>query len=132
MPQQGSIHKIFSVISEMKSPISLVVVFAITVEVISTSSSANAPLAKAGITSDFLFLNILALANTYTFLAASDKVWERLQWGDLLRGGEHLTTFLALNSGTGLAGWTRMLFRRRKYNTSGHPRIWSALRYVSY
>lgn len=128
MQNQSGFKRIGSLFSEMRSPISLVVVLAITVGIIYTSPSADAPLAKAGITSGFLVLNILALANTYTFLAASDKVWERLQWGDLLRGGEHLTTFLALNSSTGLAGWTTMLFRRRKYNTAGHPRVWSGLR----
>jgi len=126
--QKSRFEKVSSHLLDMKSPISLVVVFAITVGMIYTSPSADAPLAKAGITSGFLILNILALANAYTFLAASDKVWERLQWGDVLKGGEDLTTFLALSSSTGLAGWTRMLFRRRKYDNAGHARTWSFLR----
>jgi len=122
---EGIFKRALSFISEMKSPISLILVYAITVGIISTSSSANGLLAKTGITSGFLLLNILALANNYAFVAAVDKVWERFQWGDLLRGGEHLTTFLALSSSTGPAGWIRMLFRRRKYSTDGYPRFWS-------
>lgn len=131
-PRKHSFKKALSLLSDLKSLISLVLVYGITVGMISTSSSADAPVAKAGVTSGFLVLNILALANTYTFLAASDKVWERLQWGDLLRGGENMATFLALNSSTGLAGWTRMLLRKRKYTSGGHPRLWSFGRYVTY
>lgn len=118
-------ERLLSFLSEMRSPMSLILVYSLTVGIISTASSVYGPLAKTGMTSGFLLLNILALANNYAFLAAADKVWECLQWGDLLRGGGRLSTFLALSSSTGPAGWMTMLFRWKRYDSGGHPRLWS-------
>lgn len=127
----------------MKGPISLIVLFVITTPIILTSSDLNGPLARLGVTYGFLVLNILAILNNYAIVAATDRAWESLQWGPLLRDGQELTNFLALSTSSGMSGWIRILFtspgvrhgqtaedRRKRINKrEGNPRMWSSGRY---
>lgn len=129
----------------MKGPISLIVLFVITTPIILTSSDLNGPLARLGVTYGFLVLNILAILNNYAIVAATDRAWESLPWGPLLRDGQELTTFLALSTSSGMSGWIRILFtspgvrhrqtaedRRKRINKrEGNPRMWSSGRYWS-
>ena len=106
-----------------------------------SADSLNSPLAKISPSNGVLLLTILVLFNGYSFSAAADKLWEKVQWGRFLKKGEPLLTFFTLGSEVNgslkilARGWSPRYWKRRSSTersqfkrSLGHPRWWSLAR----
>lgn len=131
------IHRAFSLPWPITATILLIIVASITLR----ANSLNWPLARITPSTGIFLLTVFSKLTDLFFEWAADTVWEKMQWGPLMKGGEKLLTFLTLSAG--LKGWIAILFLHhmpsatdfpsRMKNIVGFfrrssPRMWSLIR----
>lgn len=87
-----------------------------------TAENLSGVLSSISTTNGIILLNVLGLLYTYAFTALADELWEKIQWGPLLKRGEPLLTFITLSAGWDI--WWKVLLRRG-WEPKQHPRWWS-------
>jgi hypothetical protein len=130
------ILRAFSLPWPIAATILLIVVASITLR----ANSLNWPLARITPSAGIFLLAVFSKLTDFFFEWAADTVWEKMQWGPLMKGGEKLLTFLTLSAG--LKGWMAILFLRHRPSATdspsrmnivgffrySSPRMWSLIR----
>jgi hypothetical protein len=109
------IPRAFSLPWPIAATILLIVVASITLR----ANSLNWPLARITPSTGIFLLTVFSKLTDFFFEWAADTVWEKMQWGPFMKGGEKLLTFLTLSAG--LKGWMAILFLRHRPSATDSP-----------